>query len=122
MNTYKSQLTSIQVKEKYIAELQSVVDRDRIKLFGKEDSMFYGLKYPSLYKICEYIADKYNVPYDLMMDMLYKMVIKNYKNNNLTDMISRMPPMIYGIGDVVEERYTNYWHRLYCSSDIDLTP
>jgi len=103
MNSYNSEIKSIKRREEMIACCQAEVDTDRLKLFGKESSMFYGLKYPSLYKIFQYISDEYNVSHDIMMDMIYKMVVKKYRKENLKNMISRMPPACR-VWDEVKER------------------
>jgi len=47
-------------------------------IYGKEGSMFYGIKTPSLFKILEYMVDEYNIPYDVMFDMIYHNVMKIY--------------------------------------------
>ena len=60
----------------------------KLELYGSKTSMFYGLKTPTLFKICEYICDEYNVPYDVMMDMVYVNVMKKLHESNL-DLMGR---------------------------------
>lgn len=60
----------------------------KLELYGSKTSMFYGLKPPTLFKICEYICDEYNVPYDVMMDMVYVNLMKILHKCNL-DMMGR---------------------------------
>jgi len=74
---YKTQLLSIDNAKEHVRRHQEYVDKYEYKLYGSKDSPFYGLKYPTLFKICEYLCDEYKIPYDLMMDKIYDIIMKN---------------------------------------------
>tara|TARA_R100000388_G_C7244122_1_gene163627 strand:- start:2164 stop:2874 length:711 start_codon:yes stop_codon:yes gene_type:complete len=79
--------------EKKISNLknrQEIIDRNiqglkeyELLVYGKEGSMFYGLKTPSLYKILEYMCDEYNIPYDVMFNMIYHNLMKIYYKKHM---------------------------------------
>jgi hypothetical protein len=76
-------INSINKRKDYIQELQLKLDKAEYNLYGSSTSPFYGLRPPSLVKIMGYLCDTYNVPYDVMMDMVYKNVMKMLYDNHL---------------------------------------
>ena len=74
--SYKQQLRCIKNAKQSLKIVEDEISKYEYKLYGSKDSPFYGLKYPTLFKICEYICDEYKIPYDLMMDKIYHMLMK----------------------------------------------
>ena len=68
---YQTKLLNIKLHKAHLDYQTRKIELLEHNLYGMRNSMFYGLKYPTMFKICEYISDKYGVPYDLMMDKIY---------------------------------------------------
>ena len=85
---YNQKLNGIKLTKREIEFQKHQLWKQEKELFGSPDSPFYGLKTPSLPKIIEYMCDTYKLPYDLMMNVVYDIIIKKYYKIHLDNTFS----------------------------------
>lgn len=80
---YENKLWKLKNKQEIIDRHIQELKEYEVLIYGKEGSMFYGLKTPSLYKILEYMCDTYKIPYDVMFHMIYENLMKIYYKKHM---------------------------------------